>query len=273
MTFEDFIKKYDGQPIDYDGAWGNQCVDLYRQYVKEVLGYPQSPPVEGAKDIWNSYLPEYFKRIENTPMGVPEKGDVVIFGTTLGKYGHVSIFVEGTTSRFTSLDQNYPTGSLCHLQGHTYSAVIGWLTPLKKSMDIPEWLKTLLQEANLTLQDEGIFRAFWQKAKDYDQHVRELQEQVKSANEALSDRALEVSTLTEKVQKLSDRKGELEEEVNRLRGERDKATWEATQLGIKVEDLEDKNNKLREQITSFEENNNIYAYSFWDRFVSLLKRR
>ena len=82
-----------------------------------------------------------------------------------------------------------------------------------------------------------------------------------------------VSLLTEKVQKLSDRKGELEEEVNRLRGERDKASWEATQLGIKVEDLEDKNNKLQNQITSFEENNNIYAYSFWDRFVSLLKRR
>ena len=273
MTFEEYIKKYDGKFIDYDQNFGPQCTDNYRQYVKEVLGYPQSPPVEGAKDIWNSYLPEYFKRIENTPMGVPEKGDVVIFGTTLGKYGHVSIFVEGTTSRFTSLDQNYPTNSLVHLQGHTYSAVIGWLTPLKKSMDIPEWLKTLLQEANLTLQDEGSFRAFWQKAIKYDEDVKTLEERVKSLSDNLAQRGDDINTLTSDVQNYRNKAEENQELLNQERIKSAEKAWEATQLGIKVEDLEDKNNKLQNQITSFEENNNIYAYSFWDRFVSLLKRR
>jgi hypothetical protein len=56
MTIGEFIKKWNGKVCDFDGKYGSQCVDLYRMYVKEVLGYPQSPPVEGAKDIWNTYL-------------------------------------------------------------------------------------------------------------------------------------------------------------------------------------------------------------------------
>lgn len=272
MTFDDFIRKYDGKGIDYDGSFGNQCVDLYRQYVKEVLGYPQSPPVEGAKDIWNSYLPEYFRRIENTPTGVPEKGDVVIFGTGLGRFGHVSIFVEGNASKFTSFDQNYPTGSLCHLQGHTYSAVIGWLTPLKKAMDIPEWFKTLLLERNLTLDDEARFRQEWEKLLKYDNDIRSLQEQVKSANEALADRALEVSVLTEKNQKLSDKVDETEEINNQLRSKNDKIAWENDKLGIENKKLQEENTALQERIEKLESENSLYGYSWWTRFVSLWRR-
>ena len=137
---------------------------------------------------------------------------------------------------------------------------------------ISNWFATLLQEANLSLDKEGEFRSFWSKAIKYDEDVRNLQEQVKSVNEALSDRALEVSTLTEKNQKLSDRKDELEEEVNRLRGERDKATWENTQLTIKVEALENEIDRLHREIEQHEQKNDIYAYSWIHRFISLFKK-
>jgi hypothetical protein len=136
MKFDDFIKKYTNKPIDFDGAWGNQCVDLYRMYVQEVLGFPQSPSVTGAADIWTSYLPEYYDKVSNTPNGVPQKGDVVIWNKKAGGgYGHVAIFIEGSVDKFTSFDQNYPTGSYCHQQEHTYTNVYGWLRPKQQTED------------------------------------------------------------------------------------------------------------------------------------------
>lgn len=51
MTLTQFIKTYLGKKVDFDGMYGNQCVDLYRQYCKDVLNVPQSPSVPGAKDI------------------------------------------------------------------------------------------------------------------------------------------------------------------------------------------------------------------------------
>ena len=124
MTLKEFIKKYDGKLVDWDNAYGAQCVDLYRQYCKEVLEVPQSPPVKGAKDIWNNYVKELVA-FKNTPDGVPVEGDIVIWGN--GTYGHVAVFIEGDVNRFTSFDQNYPDGTLCHKQVHSYSGVLGWL--------------------------------------------------------------------------------------------------------------------------------------------------
>src|SRR3990167_4325406 len=129
MTLSGFIGKYDGRGIDYDGKWGFQCVDTYRQYVKEVLEAKQSPAVEGAKDIWDTYLTEVFTRTANKPDNAPKPGDVVIWGTQLGQYGHIGICTEADTNNFTSFDQNYPIGSVCHLQKHTYVGVLGWLHP------------------------------------------------------------------------------------------------------------------------------------------------
>lgn len=127
MTLNEFIFKWNEKPCDFDGQFGNQCVDLYRMYCKEVFGIPQSPPVVGAVDIWTTYLKDYFIAIENTPTGVPESGDILIWGTGLGKYGHIGIFLSGDTNSFISFDQNFPVGSVCHSQKHDYKNLIGWL--------------------------------------------------------------------------------------------------------------------------------------------------
>lgn len=130
MTLQDFISKYNGKGIDYDGHYGFQCVDLYRQYVQEVLNYPQSPGVSGAKDIWNTYLQEYFMRVTNTPEGVPEPGDIMIWGDSYGPYGHVAVVTKATLTTFTCFSQNDPVGSLCSEKLYrTYKPVLGWLHP------------------------------------------------------------------------------------------------------------------------------------------------
>lgn len=129
MTFDEFINKYNGKTVDFDGYYGGQCVDLYRQYVKEVLNFPQSPAVVGAKDIWNTYLTQYFTRINNTPLGVPQKGDIIIWGTGYGPFGHVGVYYSGNVMNFKSFDQNDPVGTKCHIQSHSYRGVLGWLRP------------------------------------------------------------------------------------------------------------------------------------------------
>src|SRR3990167_6598147 len=119
MTAQEFFDKYNGKGIDFDNYYGFQCVDLYRQYVKEVVDCRQSPGVTGAADIWDTYLNEYFDRIANTPEGAPIKGDILIWSKNAGGgFGHVSIASVGNTDTFTSFDQNWPVGSLCHFQAH-----------------------------------------------------------------------------------------------------------------------------------------------------------
>jgi len=113
MTHDEFIKEYDGKYVNFDENFGPQCVDLYRQYVQDVLGFPQSPPVEGARNIWTSYLQDKYERIQNTPKAVPKKGDIIIWGEMPGNpYGHVGIFMSGDVNMFYSFDQNWPVGSL-----------------------------------------------------------------------------------------------------------------------------------------------------------------
>lgn len=130
MSIEEFIKKWSGKICDFDNFYGGQCTDVYRMYCQEVLEFPQSPLVKGASEIWNTFLTDYFSRVENTPEGLPNKGDIVIWNkNTGGGYGHIAIFTEGDVNSFKSFDQNWPIGSKCHIQGHYYKNVLGWLKP------------------------------------------------------------------------------------------------------------------------------------------------
>ena len=107
MTLTQFIKKYLGTNVDFDGKFGYQCVDLYRQYCKDVLNVKQqSPAVEGAKDIIEHPGELYVTR--DSELADYSRGDVLIWGTTdTNKYGHVAILVDiYNTKYFIVLEQN-----------------------------------------------------------------------------------------------------------------------------------------------------------------------
>ena len=97
MTLTHFVKKYNGKKVDFDGAFGAQCVDLFRQYNKEVWGNPHTGAVEGAKDLILNYdnLPLEQKYLEKIPRYFfPKAGDVAVWGaSSSNKYGHVAIVV------------------------------------------------------------------------------------------------------------------------------------------------------------------------------------
>ena len=132
MTLNQFVDKWVGKNCDWDGNKNFWCVDLFRQYLQEVLRVAQPQGVQGASDFWDSYdtdsaLQGVFQRIKNTPAGIPAARDVVIWGKGLGKYGHIAIFLSGDVKKFTSFDQNFPVGSACNKVEHNYKNVLGWL--------------------------------------------------------------------------------------------------------------------------------------------------
>ena len=134
ITFAQYINKYLGKKLDWDGFYNGQCVDNYRFYVAEVLGFPQSPGVGGAAEIWDTASPDDYYFIDNKPLAVPEYGDIIIWSRKVGGgYGHVAIFIEGNISEFISLDQNWPRLDEVTKTKHNYLNIIGWLRPKKES--------------------------------------------------------------------------------------------------------------------------------------------
>jgi hypothetical protein len=149
LTLDQFRAKWNGKGIDFDGAYGDQCMDLMHQYCVEVLGITNGAVLAApaAKDVYLNFSNvtghELFDKIDNTPTGVPQAGDIVFWGTGIGPYGHVAVFVQGDVNSFRSFDQNFPTGSVCHDQNHSdYTGVLGWLrfkqAPSTDTISIPK---------------------------------------------------------------------------------------------------------------------------------------
>ncbi len=135
MTFEKWVKQNIGRGIDYDGAYGVQCVDLAKHYIKNVLGVnPQS--IGNAIEYYNKrktseYLTKNFKWIDNTAEFIPKKGDLCVFTSKSG-HGHISVATgKGTTSYFYSYDQNFPKSKHepMALIKHSYNSFLGVLRP------------------------------------------------------------------------------------------------------------------------------------------------
>jgi CHAP domain-containing protein len=90
-TAGNFINSFNNKYIDYDGAYGNQCVDLYNYYTARVA-QGRNIMVGWAPEIYNSYDTKAYAR---TGANVPgAMGYVAIFrpgGSTPS--GHVAIVV------------------------------------------------------------------------------------------------------------------------------------------------------------------------------------
>ena len=116
-----------GKYLDYDGAYGCQCVDLIAYYYK-YLG--NTTPGGNGCDYSSNSLPSGWTRIQNTPTFVPEPGDIVVWTNGGWKNGHVAIFLSGDTHSFNSIDQNWPQGSAVKEVYHSnYNYVWGVIRP------------------------------------------------------------------------------------------------------------------------------------------------
>lgn len=113
-----WVKSQVGKGLDYDGVYGNQCVDLICYYY-QYLGQ-RSPGGNGADYSWNA-LPSGWQRLQGVQ---PQKGDILVYsGNSSNPYGHVAIYaadretyhqnfnshpyVEKVTYRYNGLGNSY----------------------------------------------------------------------------------------------------------------------------------------------------------------------
>lgn len=181
MTIQQFFDAYNGLWIESTGISDigsrDQCVDLWRVYNLRVIG---GPNVSGnAVDYWNTFPTDFYDKIPNSPTAVPKLGDVMIWGTNYGPYGHIAVCTDiADTKGFTSFDQNDPLKSPCHYQPHTYTGVLGWLRPKNLPVDIPVdpmKIKVSLGEPYGTLEVQAI------RSK-----LSDLERDVKNARDVIS---------------------------------------------------------------------------------------
>lgn len=139
--FDQFIAKYNGKTKGYptDSDYLGECLSIAKLYIKECFGI--NPPPSGtnsAYGYWTNFpspLGEKFEKVANTPTGVPQKGDIIIWKPwTENKYGHIAIFIDGNANSFNSFDQNWG-GKQAHKQSHNYTNVIGWLHPKQNATE------------------------------------------------------------------------------------------------------------------------------------------
>lgn len=141
MNLTEFIQKYQHTRVDFDGRYGDQCVDLFNRYLVDCLGINnpiQMFPVASAYQIWD-YAKDnpHFTRYENTPTAVPKEGDIMIWEKSKSlPHGHVAIYVSGDVNSFQSLDQNWPVGNDTEIITHDYLSpkVVGWIRSVKNEV-------------------------------------------------------------------------------------------------------------------------------------------
>lgn len=113
MTHAQFIKQRLGKKTDYDGMYAYQCVDLVKQYMKDV--YAQEPGVFwGSAAAWYESGSPFSKNSsvwKKTPRAekiVPSQGDIIFWAASgTNSYGHVAIVDSmSSASKVKVIEQN-----------------------------------------------------------------------------------------------------------------------------------------------------------------------
>lgn len=134
IPFDKYFAERLGKPIDYDKCYGVTCFDLANDYSVNLIG-GKAFVGGSAYEIYTNYdnqpAHELYERIPNTPEFVPIKGDIMVWGQDIGKWGHVAICNgNGDTTWFDSYEQNWRgQHEPVELIRHNYNAVLGVLRP------------------------------------------------------------------------------------------------------------------------------------------------
>lgn len=131
MTLWQFVQKHVKTKVDFDGAYGAQCVDLFRQYCEDVLDIGHTGAVVGAKDLVERYdaLPkeqEHFALIRDRYNVM--RGDVAVWGAHgSNPYGHVAIVLEEYGGNLVVFEQDGFRQDGAKIAERSADGVIGYL--------------------------------------------------------------------------------------------------------------------------------------------------
>lgn len=283
MTLESFIKKWNGKKADWDGAYGGQCVDLFRFFNHEVLEIDQPKGVVGAADFWTNYptdpiLKTNFTKIDNTPDFTPLAGDVVIWDKNAGGgYGHIAIATGENSGLkyFKSFDQNWSRVSYCEVINHTYKNVLGVIRP-KNYSESPNKLL-----AHIGVSDEESAIKVWDQELKFLEDEREkvqrlkidLDVEEKTTKQAIDNHQRDIDMLAEilgtqssmdSIEKEVKHLLSVEEEKRKLQKKLDD---EMQQHKKTYEEAQEKLQKLSEDIKRLEEKNKLDREDFEKKLI------
>ncbi len=143
-TLSSYIKKKQWSYIDYDKAYGSQCVDLAKDYAKDVLWISLWSFWGSAKTGWynksNTFSSKKWQKIINNPNDknqTPNRWDIVFFeGWNFHpEYGHVAVIINASAWEKTIevLEQNWGSGNwngkwenAIRLKNYSYNWVAWW---------------------------------------------------------------------------------------------------------------------------------------------------
>lgn len=134
MWFSQTIfNKYLWKSVDRDGRYGSQCVDWVKKYCDEA-GRPITT-TGNAIDYWTNWLGKWWIRIPNTPIGIPQEWDIVIFSWPT-KYWHIAVAcARSSIKELNVIEQNWWKGTgtgkwvdavRLYTYDYTKSKVLGW---------------------------------------------------------------------------------------------------------------------------------------------------
>lgn len=135
MTLEKFAKQYEGKKIDYDSAYGAQCVDLVRLYIHLVWGLPQPKSIISAYEAYTRWLRcgDGFNEISWKSLTEIARGDIVVFPPTdTNPHGHIAIVLDVADDEVLCFEQNGLTQKGAEQKRRPLKSVFGCLTLDKK---------------------------------------------------------------------------------------------------------------------------------------------
>jgi len=139
MMLQEFVGRYKGKKVDFDGMYGAQCVDLVRQYFQDVWGLRKNEQPEGVNGAEDFYFKHESRPIQKRlcdcvmykPGMIPPTGAVAVFRSWQdNRFGHIGIVIAANENVIDLFEQDGFAQDGAKITKWRYDRLAGWL--LKK---------------------------------------------------------------------------------------------------------------------------------------------
>lgn len=133
-----WIANAPGRRIDVDGAYGLQCKDVIDDYCLWLFNdWQNTIRPANAKEAFANSNGDFFEKILNNmsdPNLLPQRGDIIIWGTMVGNpYGHIAVVLGADLNGVNVIEQDgfaqTPARTIRRPWIFSGGPVIGWLRP------------------------------------------------------------------------------------------------------------------------------------------------